>query len=561
MLLPTPAAATDAVAGEKTPIVARFLPSLTDIAFLMPVMFLFIKLDGARALLGDGDTGWHIRTGEWILAHHRVPQIDMFSYSRPGAPWFAWEWLWDVLFAMLHQRWGMAAVVLASLVVICVTNVLLFRLIRRKCGNSLVAIAVTLLATGGCAIHWLARPHLFTLLFFAIALHITERAAEGRVKLLWGLLPLTLLWTNIHGGFFVVFLILACYIGSDLLNAAIEPDAARRLNFLRAVKPWILTAVGCFAVTFINPYGWKLHQHIFQYITDPYQLQHITEFQSMNFHSPVVVYFEPLMIAAFLTALWDARHRRFADVFLGLGWLHLALIAQRNLPLFAIAASPLVARGLVSAIDSLHAAPVATWLRRTAEWVTRSTGEFEKMDRIGRVHLAGLLPVALVGALLLAPRPAGAKFTSTYDPKSFPESALSLLKGPETQHIFAEDQWGDYLIYRLYPAKKVFIDGRSDFYGDKFGLGYLDLIGVKYDWQQTLDKYSIDTIVIAPRFALASTLKISRDWRVVYDDSISVVFRRNRPDPVSLVSSDEGKSRDRSIAKPVTRDRRITPTT
>ena len=560
MLLPSPAAAAQAAAGEKVPVVARFLPSLTDIAFLMPLMFIFIKLDGARTLLGDGDTGWHIRTGEWILAHHRVPQVDMFSYSLPGAPWFAWEWLWDVLFAMLHQRWGMAAVVLASLVVVCATNALLFRLIRRKCGNGLVAIAVTLLATGGCAIHWLARPHLFTLLFFAITLHITERAAEGRVKLLWWLVPLTLVWTNMHGGFFVVFLVLACYIGSDLLNAAIDPDAGQRLRFLHATQPWILAALACFAVTFINPYGWGLHQHIFHYITDPYQLQHITEFQSMNFHSPVVVYFEPLMAATFLTALWDARHRRFASVFLGLGWLHLALIAQRNLPLFAIAASPLVARAAVAAIDSVQLAPVAAWLRSLAAWFMRSTRGFEETDRIGRVHLAAILPVAIVGMLLFAPRPAGAKFTSTYDPHAFPEHALSLLRGPETQHIFAEDQWGDYLIYHLYPAKQVFIDGRSDFYGEKFGLGYLDLIGVKYDWQQTLDKYSIDTIVIAPRFALASTLKISRDWRVVYDDGISVVFRRNRPDPVSLVSSDAGKNRDRVIAKPTTGDRRITPT-
>ena len=270
MLLPSPTSATQAAAGEKVPVVARFLPSLTDIAFLMPLIFIFIKLDGARTLLGDGDTGWHIRTGEWILAHHRVPLVDMFSYSRPGAPWFAWEWLWDVLFAMLHQRWGMPAVVLTSLVVVCATNALLFRLIRRKCDNGLVAIAVTLLATGGCAIHWLARPHLFTLLFFTVTLHITERAAEGRLKLLWWLVPLTLLWTNIHGGFFVVFLVLACYIGADLLNAAIEPDAERRLQFLCASKPWILTGLACFAVTFINPYGWRLHQHIIQYISDPY---------------------------------------------------------------------------------------------------------------------------------------------------------------------------------------------------------------------------------------------------------------------------------------------------
>src|SRR6202161_605415 len=97
----------------RPPLVARFLPSLTDLAFLFPLIVLFLKLDGARTLLGDGDTGWHVRTGEWILAHHQVPHTDLFSFSRPGAPWFAWEWLWDVLFAMLHQRWGMAAVVLA----------------------------------------------------------------------------------------------------------------------------------------------------------------------------------------------------------------------------------------------------------------------------------------------------------------------------------------------------------------------------------------------------------------------------------------------------------------
>ena len=56
-------------------------------------------------------------------------------------------------------------------------------------------------------------------------------------------------------------------------------------------------------------------------------------------------------------------------------------------------------------------------------------------------------------------------------------------------------------------------------------------MNVKYDWQKTLDKYTIDTIVISPTFALASTLKLSRDWRVVYDDGISIVFRRNGREP------------------------------
>jgi hypothetical protein len=529
-------------AGAKTPVIVRFLPSLTDVAFLLPLMLLFVKLDGARTLLGDGDTGWHIRTGEWILAHHRVPHTDLFSFSRPGAPWFAWEWLWDVLFALLHQRWGMPAVVMVSAAVICTTSVILFRLIRRGCESGLVAIAVTLLATGGCAIHWLARPHLFTFLFFAITLHITARAAEGRTNLLAWLVPLTLVWTNLHGGFFVVFLVLACYIASDLLNAAIETDTGRRKMFLRSAKPWLAAGAACFAVTFINPYGWELHRHILSYIADPYISRHIAEFQGIDFHSPVIVFFEPLMIGAILVALWDISERRFAPVFLSLGWLHLALIARRNLPLFAIASAPQIARGVMALIHAASQSNLAPWIRGVAEKFERSTSGMERIDRLGRVYLASAVPAILVAALLLAPKPLAARFTSTYDPALFPEKALAQLQSPETRRIFAIDQWGDYFIYHLYPSTRVFIDGRSDFYGADFSQTYVDVIEAKDGWEKTLDKYTIDTIVLPPRLALAGTLKVSRTWRPVYDDGNAVVFRRGASgcEPVSSAPGSGG---------------------
>lgn len=529
-------------AAPAVPLVARFLPSLTDIAFLMPLVFLFVKLDGARSLLGDGDTGWHIRAGEWMLANGRVPSADMFSFSRPGAPWFAWEWLWDIAFAALHTRFGMGAVVALSALVICLANVVLFRLIRRQSGNGLVAIAVTLLATGGCAIHWLARPHLFTLLFFVTTLHITFRAAEGRVKLLWWLVPLTLLWTNIHGGFFVVFLVLGCHIADNLANAVVERSAERRHEFLSGLKPWGMVFAACAAVTFVNPYGWQLHKHVVAYLTDPYQLKHISEFQSMNFHAPVSVYFEPLMFIALAAVLVDISKRRFASVFLTLGWLHLALIAQRNLPLFAMAASPAVARAITELIEAGQGSAVAGWISSLAAKFREGSVSFEETDRIGRVHLFAAVPMALLSfVLLFTPLKAGvlnSKVTSTYDPAIYPEKALSLLQSPETHRIFAEDEWGDYLIYKLYPSRTVFVDGRSDFYGDDFGERYLDVMNVKWGWQQTLDKYGIDTIVLSPKFALTSTLKISPDWRLVYDDKVALVFRRASGQKDSLAKSE-----------------------
>src|SRR3989442_11040693 len=134
--------------------VVRVLPSLTDVAFILPILFVFGGMRGAYSLLGDADTGWHLRTGEWILANGRVPRTDIFSYTRPGEPWFAWEWGWDVLFARLYQSFGMASVVLASMLIISLTTALLFRLGRRKADNLFVAFAVTALAMADSSLRW-----------------------------------------------------------------------------------------------------------------------------------------------------------------------------------------------------------------------------------------------------------------------------------------------------------------------------------------------------------------------------------------------------------------------
>src|SRR5205809_1977441 len=142
--------------GKGSQFAVKLLPSLTDFAFLMPIVFLFGRMEGVKTLLSDCDTGWHIRTGEWILANHWVPVRDVFSFSKAGAPWFAWEWLSDVLFAALNARGGLQAVVLFSIVMLSVTFTALFLLVRRK-ANPVVAIAVTMLAAAASSIHWLAR--------------------------------------------------------------------------------------------------------------------------------------------------------------------------------------------------------------------------------------------------------------------------------------------------------------------------------------------------------------------------------------------------------------------
>ncbi len=114
--------------AQRSQFALKCLPSLMDFAFLMPIAFLFGRMEGVQTLLSDCDTGWHIRTGDWMVANHLVPTHDVFSFSKPNGVWFAWEWLSDLIFSGLNHVGGLPAVVLLSLLLLCVTFTLLFRM-------------------------------------------------------------------------------------------------------------------------------------------------------------------------------------------------------------------------------------------------------------------------------------------------------------------------------------------------------------------------------------------------------------------------------------------------
>ncbi len=513
-------------APEASSAVLHFLPSLTDIAFLMPLVFLFARLQGVRTLLGDGDTGWHVRTGQWILAHHQVPRVDMFSYTMPGKPWFAWEWLWDVTFAVIYQHGGLGSVVLVSMVVICLTFALLYRLLLRKCGNPLVAIAVTCLAAAGTTIHWLARPHLFSMLFMVVFLDVLDRAYDGRKALLWILPPLMAVWTNIHGGFFVGIVLVGAYAGGELIGAAVAENRYDRIASARASLPYIYASLGCLAATLVNPYTYHLHVHLVKFLSDSFYLDNISEYLPTSFRGGTALYLELELALGLFAALWWAARRRYVEGVLILGWAHLSLTVVRNAPLYMIIAAPVVVLPVREWLRALGRAPVASWIRRIPAAIESTAAEMYPMELPWRTHLVPAVVVVLIG-LAIQSAPAGNKFLhARYDPKKYPEAALSYLSQPGLR-IFTDDEWGDYLLYNLSPkGVKVFVDGRLDMYGTKFDEAYVDVLQVKYKWQSTLDKYGVNTIVMPVDDALTGALKESSRWRVVYDDTRAIIFRR-----------------------------------
>jgi hypothetical protein len=541
------------------------LPSMTDFAFLMPILYLFGRMGGMRTLLSDGDTGWHIRTGQWIAGNHMVPMRDLFSYSKPDGVWYAWEWLSDLLFAWLNAHGGLAAVAMMAILIISTTFSIVFRLARRN-SNAIVAILITMVAAAASSIHWLARPHLFTLLFLALFYAALERVRAGQTKYLWALPAATALWTNLHGGFVVGIVTIGAYGVGELLKMALDPDAATRREARVAATRYILCAFACLAASLLNPYTYRLHLHLFGYLRDPYASQHIQEFLSVSFHHPIAMFFEALLLLGAGVAFWSFRRRSYVEAALIVAFAHGALLAARNIPLYAIVAAPPIAAMIGEWLAALPHFETAAWLRAAGRKCNSAAARLTETDLIGRWHILSAAGVAMLATLLFAPHPPEA-FRPEFDPKNYPTAAVARISRGEfglgnPPRIFTSDQWGDYLIYRLYPRTRVFIDGRSDFYGADFEQKAVDALNVKDGWEATLARFEVDTILLPPGAPLSGALKISRNWRLIYDDGVALIFRSasaqsattavaaERDIPVSTIPAmDRGKSRDREVTK------------
>jgi len=499
----------------------RLLPSLTDFAFILPLFLLFGMLRGASQLLSDGDTGWHIRTGDWILQHGRIPTVDFFSFTMPGRRWYAWEWGWDFLFGFVHHWTGLAGVVFLNVVLLCLSAALVFRLIRRYSENDILAFAFTMLAVCGSMIHWLARPHLITWVFALLFSHLILSVEQGNRRMLWYAPPLMLVWTNLHGGFFTgIMLLLASALG-DALQVTFGNAKPSARSYRRAFE-YLACALGCALVTLINPYGWHLHQHLIGYLRDSTMLNSITEFQTISFHNPGSIFFECMLLIGVTAAFWC-----FSNQLVGLGlttllWAHAALFSSRNIPIFMLlsaAPAALLAQELLTRLG--HSALFSGLVRDVKDIVL----EFKPFERASRSYLVSGVGLLFVGISLAAGKGA---FHSEFNPKSFPAPVMTAVHNAHFHRLFTSDQWADYLIYSYYPSQSAFFDGRSDFYGDGMIGKYQHIMSAQYDCEELLKKFSIDGVLVKTDQPLATVLKRSQDWKLLFDNGSAIIFQSRK---------------------------------
>ncbi|MCL5744475.1 MAG: hypothetical protein M1541_11210 [Acidobacteria bacterium] len=490
-------------------------PSLADVLLAAVVARLLVLGKGWSALLRDGDTGWHIRTGEWILQHRAVPTTDLFSFSRSGQQWFAWEWLSDVVMALVHQRWGLAGVSVLACIVIVLAAMVLFRHMLWRGANVVVAFAVLMVAVGAASVHYLARPHVFTILLMAVSLWLVECDRRRPRWTVWLLAPLSVVWINLHGGFFALpasLVVLAAGYGVEGWL-----DAEQRAAKWTAGRRYVAVAAATLAASVINPYGIALHRHVGRYLASDWIRNRISEFQSPSFRSEDMLQFEILLFVSLALIGVLLANKRVADALLVLVWAHFALSSARHIPLFVVVTAPLAA----AEISRLWGDWVSRRSPRSVVGTARCWGA-DMGPSFRRSSVWG--PIFAIGVMLATP--------SNRWPTDFPEESfpVSLVRSESSRltaaRVYTSDQWGDYLIYKGWPKQRVFFDGRSDFYGPALGDEYLILMGGRRGWANLLDKYRINMALVPCNGPLVSLLDMHPAWKRVREDKVGVLYER-----------------------------------
>ena len=438
------------------------------------------------------DAWWHWAAGQWMLTHHAVIRHDVFSYTVAGRPWVAEEWGFEVVLAWLVRAFGGVGFWLAAAGP--TVAALLIGVARwRRQGSGMLRVA-GLAVVAGCylALGQSPRPQVASYACFSLLLLLLT-LARRRAAWLVAVPPLLCVWANLHGSFLAGLAVL-------VLDAALSLRPGRRGRV--EVGPGLprraaaVTVGASVLATLVNPHGPGLLSYAWHVSSAPQLAADITEWQSPNFHSLLllVLVLGPVVLTMAWLALTDVVVDAF-DLVLWGGLLLASLHSQRFLPYAGLAWCGLAARAWRGRPDHLRPT-VLTW-------------------PLAAVAVAALV----VGPHVAAGTPVRA------GPGAEPVAAVRWLEG-HPGRVFSEYTWDDYLISQGLP---VFVDGRTDLY---FGTGvlgrYLAVAGVTTRPDPVLDQWHVSYVLWPTSTPLAVYLAHDPAWRVVFRSGPGVVFGRTR---------------------------------
>lgn len=457
----------------------------------------------------DTDTWWHIRSGEHTLTQGMI-YADPFSFTMRGEPWINHSWAAQIVmygFWQVAGNFGLA--VLTSLL----ATGGMYMVYRMSAGNVYLRGFALVIGAATAAVFWSPRPQMFSFFLGAVVLYLLHRYKREKVDQLWLIPPVMVLWVNLHAGFSMAFILMGGMIAGEVLGNLFNPQGADVIGWGR-LRKLVLVALVSAAVLVINPYGLQIYSVPFQTVSIGALQDFIQEWNSPNFHERQTWPFIGLLLGLLGAAGASRRQLDWSDFVLVSGTAFMALLAGRNIALFAVVATPVLTYHLQSLLEERG------WVLETIKRPTR------RMAQLNAVLVALVLVGSLAKVLLVLDAETVAEGQAMFLPVAATDYLQSNdLSGP----MFNSYNWGGYLIFYA-PDEPVFVDGRTDLYGDTFLQTYLQTAVGAEGWRDTLNEYGIRLVFVEARSGLARRLRDEPGWSPVYEDDLAVIFTREGRD-------------------------------
>ncbi len=467
----------------------------------------------------DFDYGWHLANGRHLLDGVLFGGRDVYSWTAGGAPWVAHEWLTEAGMAALHDALGPTAVSLAAALVVAVTFGLVALRLRGRGFGRATTLATIGLGFAGTLVSMGVRPQLLELLYLGATLLLVEAWLAGRIGRgrLWALAGAgALLWANTHGS----FLLLPGVLGIATVAAVLGRE--------RRWREMTMATVIAAAVPVLNPWGLALYGFAAQSLTSDITGRLVQEWRPPDLLAPSFLPFTLALVLAGVALVASLRRRTdeprarlVFDLIVAAAFLALALRSGRHVMLFGIAAAPL----LGAAWSALGAR--ATSLLRGARATQPPERPRRPIDPRGRdiVDVAVFVAVTaalVVGGLAMVGPEAQRRATDA----RYPTGLLSVLDeavaADPVPHLFNEYTWGGWLIAAR-PGLRVFIDGRSEVYGDAQLARYAEIAAAGPAGVATLERLGVDLALVRTGSPLVAVLEATR-WRRLGADAVGVLM-------------------------------------
>lgn len=492
----------------------KWLRAFTLRRLVILITFIAVFVISMRAPL-DHDTFWHLRAGQWQVEHRALLQVDVFSHTRQGEPWINHSWLSQIILYGMYAALGDPGLALYMAIL---ASAGMFFVYRQLSGDPMVRGLVIVLSAAAAAIFWSPRPQMMSFFLSTVILYLLWLYQKRGIDRLWLIPPIFLAWANLHGGFAIGFILLTLALVGDTLrwlsaklHALPEEGDLPTLNSsLRLVVIGLVSA----AVVSVNPYGPALLLYPFRTVGIGALQDYIQEWASPNFHNPQTWPFIWMLLGTLVAVGLSGKRLDWRDTVMVAGTGYSALLAQRNIPTFAIVAAPVL---------SHH---ISEWL---AQYSFRLN--WDRRPRTAGLAAANVLLLALtvIGALVWVVSVLNPVALTESRRERFPVDAVEFLReerypGP----IFNSYNWGGYLIWeaRDYP---VYVDGRTDLYDDQLLRDYLNTYLAQSGWDERLYQDGIATVLVEETSPLAQVLRTEPEWDRVYDDDRAVIYTRRSP--------------------------------